>query len=319
MKAPKTLCIVIVNYGTASLVIDCLRSIDTEVHKLPNLKVVVVDNASVDDSADVIAAAITDKQWGEWAELVHSSANNGFSAGNNIGIKHHQADYYLLLNSDTIVRPGALSTLLKAAGDNPDAGLFGPMLEHPDGRPQKSCFRFRTPVDEFFVSANTGALEHLFQWRPIASPVSREPVYTPWISFACVLIRNEVIQQTGLLDVGYFMYHEDTDYCRRARKQGWKILYWPNSHIVHLEGGSSRVDAKLAQQKRPPRYYYASRARYIAKNHGITGLWRANIYWTAGWLVSLSRAIIGKRNASSCKLQWWDIWTNALNPLKTNQ
>lgn len=311
------MCIVIVNYGTASLVVNCLLSISSEVHLLPGIRVVVVDNASKDDSPDRIEAAIIKNKWEQWAELVRSPLNGGFSAGNNIGINHHQADYYLLLNSDTVVTPCALPTLLDAATQNTNTGIFGPLLEDPDGTPQNSCFRFRTPIDEFFIASNTGILERLFRWTPIALPASDQPTHTPWISFACVLIRSEVISQVGPLDEGFFMYHEDTDYCQRTRQQGWEVLYWPESHIVHMEGGSSCIDSKLAQHKRPPRYYYASRSRYIAKNHGITGLWLANIFWTAGWTISISRALIGKRNTASCKFQWMDIWTSALNPLKT--
>ena len=99
-------------------------------------------------------------------------------------------------------------------------------------------------------------------------PISDQPQGTPWISFACVMVRRQVIDQIGLLDDGYFMYVEDTDYCRRARAAGWEIWYWPASRVVHLRGGSSPVKSLTAKRGRRPRYYYASRSRYLAKFYG---------------------------------------------------
>ena len=113
------LCIVIINYRTPKLVIDCLASLENEIEAGKDL-VMVVDNASGDDSIEQIERAITENNW-DFVRMLPSSVNGGFSAGNNLGIKVVKADAYLLLNSDTIVRTGAIKSLLQAMESNPEA------------------------------------------------------------------------------------------------------------------------------------------------------------------------------------------------------
>ena len=120
------------------MTIDCLASLEGEVERTPGVAVVVVDNHSPDDSADVIERAIRARGWSGWARLVRSGRNGGFSAGNNVGINAIDAEAYVLLNSDTIVRPGAIGALLEASERRPDAGVIGPRLEWPDGRARGS-------------------------------------------------------------------------------------------------------------------------------------------------------------------------------------
>ena len=122
------LSVIIVNYRTPQLVLDCLHSLQTEIDAEQEV-VVVVDNASEDGSLEKIAAAITANRWQQWVKLLASSVNGGFSAGNNLGIKAFPADCYLLLNSDTIVRPGAIRSLLSATHAHQNAGLVSPRLE----------------------------------------------------------------------------------------------------------------------------------------------------------------------------------------------
>jgi len=129
------LAIVILNYRTPGLVIDALASLVGQVDPAWG-KVIVVDNNSGDGSVEKVQQAITENGWSAWAEVLPSPVNGGFSAGNNLGIKAVQADYYLLLNSDTIVRPGAISALLEAADAHPEVGLVSPRLEWPDATPQ---------------------------------------------------------------------------------------------------------------------------------------------------------------------------------------
>jgi len=215
--------------------------------------------------------AIDDRGWEAWVQLIASSVNGGFSAGNNIGIRGADADYYLLLNSDTIVRPGAIASLLEGAERDPETGLLGPRLEWPDGRPKVS---------------------------------------------ACVLIRREVVETVGYLDEGYFMYFEDGDYCRTAAKIGWKVMYWPQAHVIHLRGGSGPVKAMVTARKRRPRRFYAARSRYFAKFYGVPGLWTANILWELGRFVALLSEIFRRRPPHNCAHAYLDIWTHALSPLK---
>lgn len=309
------LAIVIVNYRTPKLVIDCLVSLQTEV-EVGQHCVVVVDNASGDNSVEQIQQGITANNWSEWVRLVPSPVNGGFSAGNNLGMKAVTADAYLLLNSDTIVRKGAIASLLKAMETHPHAGLISPRLEWPDATPQISCFRYRSPVSELIGSAETRPITKLLNSYDVPIPVSEEAIEPDWTSFACVLIRREVIDQIGLMDEGYFMYFDDIDYCRMARNAGWKILHWPEARVVHLRGGSSPVKAAMAARKRPKAYLYASRTRYFTKFYGYTGLWMANLLWLAGRSISLARELVGNKQPHTCESEASDIWMNWRHPMK---
>ncbi|MDJ0651386.1 MAG: glycosyltransferase family 2 protein, partial [Xenococcaceae cyanobacterium MO_188.B19] len=255
--------------------------------KSTNTIVTVVDNCSEDDSIKTIEQAIIENHWANSVQLIKSPINGGFSAGNNLGIQGTKSDAYLLLNSDTILRPGAIKSLLEAMQANPDAGLISPRLEWSDETPQISCFRYHSPFSELIDAAASSPVTKLLAKYNVPIPVSDTPIKPQWTSFACVLIRHEVIEQIGLMDEGYFMYFDDVDYCRRARNAGWEILHYPQSRVVHLRGGSNSVKADLAARKRPKSYLYASRTRYFTKHYGSMGLWLANLCWLAGRSISL--------------------------------
>lgn len=307
------LAIVIVNYRTPELVIDCLNSLASEIPSLPPTKVIVVDNHSGDDSVSLIKSAIVSF---DWVELIESEINGGFSYGNNVGIKAIKADNYLLLNSDTIVRKGAIALLLEALNKYPQAGIISPRLEWLDGEPQISCFRNRSPINELINSAKTGVITKILNKYDVPLAVSEETIEVEWTSFACVLIRKTVIEEIGLMDEDYFMYFDDIDYCRRTKKAGWQIIHYPFARVVHLRGGSGSVKKDIATKKRPPAYLYASRSRYFTKFYGVLGLWLANLLWLLGRSISYTREIIEKKPPQTCVLESRDIWLNWYNPLK---
>lgn len=311
------LVISIINYRTPDLTLNCLRSLSSEI-EIDRDFVVVVDNASGDDSIDRIEAAIADNQWQQWVRVFPSPVNGGFSAGHNLVFQQFPADAYLLLGSDTIVRSGAISTLTNALQSDPKIGLIGPRLEALDGTPQISCFRNRSPIGEFLDAAATGILTRFLKAYNILIPVSDVPIDAEWISFACVLLRSEVIQQIGKMDEGYFLYFEDIDYCRRTNAAGWQIRYIPAAKVVHFKGGSGAVQANMRNRQRLPTYYYASRSRYFAKFYGRMGLWGANCCWLVGRTISWMREILGNKMPHTCEGKAWDIWTNGLHPMKAN-
>jgi len=309
------LAVVIINYKTPQLVIDCLGSLLPEIVEL-KAKVVVVDNASQDDSCELIQRWINDQACSDKVLLISSADNTGFSGGNNTGIKAVKAEYYLLLNSDTLVRKGAINLLLDAAKKDDLAGLISPRLEWLDSAPQESCFRFHTPISELISSANTGFVTKIFQKFNVPFKVCEQATYYDWTSFACVLVKAKVFKDVGLMDDGYFMYFEDVAFAHKAQQAGWKVVNIPTAHVVHLRGGSSPVKSQAKQRKRLPRYYYESRTRFFYQVYGRLGLLMANIFWTLGFAVSLFRRLLSstfKSNVSEC--QWRDIWTNFPNPL----
>jgi len=305
------LAVVIVNYRTPGLVIDALTSLQGELD--PDRDVaVVVDNASRDDSVELITESIERRGWTSWVKLVKSTVNGGFSAGNNAGIREVDADFYLLLNSDAYVRPEAIQTLLECARREPEAGLLSPRLEWPDGRPQISCFRWHTPLTELILAAGTGPITQLFRRHDVPQALESTPSWPQWTSFACVLIRRAVLQDLGPMDEGYFMYFDDVDYCRRAASKGWRVLNCPSARVVHLRGGTSPMKKAAAERRRLPAYYYNSRSRYYAKFYGLPGLWLANALWIVGWLIAGLRETIGQKEPHAAKSAWRDIWIGSV-------
>lgn len=310
------LAIVIVNYRTPQLVIDCFNSLLTDIQEL-NACVIVVDNLSADGSADMIEQWIHAQSLSDYFKIYRSSVNGGFSSGNNLGVKAIAASHYLLLNSDTIVKKDALKILLRTAKEETRAGLISPRLEWPDAKPQESCFRYHSPVSELLSSAKTGLITKAFKKFVVPQPVSDTPSFYDWASFACVLVRAEVFEEIGLMDEGYFMYFEDVEFCQRAAKAGWRVLHQPAAHVVHLRGGTSPLKSQARLRKRLPRYFYESRTRYFYQAYGRSGLLAANLLWTSGWLISsLRRLLSSAYTPDISERQWRDIWTNFTNPLK---
>jgi hypothetical protein len=306
--------IIILNYKTPDLVIDCLHSLKDQIE--PGIEVVVVDNASNDGSPERIEEAITSNEWEPWARVLCSPVNRGFAAGNNLGIRAIDADVYILLNSDTIVLPNTVKELLLAMELRPNAGLIAPGCVAEDGSQELNTFRYIRPITDFIRSASTGPITRLLQRYTVHRWMTDAVAEPDWIGFACVLIRREVIEQVGLLDEGFFMYFEDVDYCRRARNAGWTILYWPKGSFIHLLGGSSQFSSEDGLQDRAPRYFYESRARYLAKHYGRMGLWAANFAWLLGRCISLPRERLGNKQPHHRRHEARDIWINALNPLR---
>lgn len=309
------LAIIIVNYRTPELVIGCLESLAPEIDSAAH-RAVIVDNDSGDGSAQRLEAAIQERRWGGWARVARSPRNGGFSAGNNFGIASVEASAYFLLNSDTIVRPGALAALLDALDRHPGAAAIGPRLEGLDGAAQVSCFRDRTPASELIGAAATGPITRLLRRFEVALPVSDAPIEPQWVTFAAALLRREALAEVGPLDEGFFMYLEDVDWCRRARRAGWAILHWPAARVVHFRGGTAPVKRLAAERRRLPRYCYESRSRYFAKHFGFLGLPAANLCWMAGRMVSLARELSGGRRPQASAAAWRDNWINWLRPLR---
>ena len=310
------LAVVIVNYKTPQLIMDCLKSLLPELRGL-HAQVIIVDNASNDNSCEVIQKWIDKQSVSGQFELIVSTENTGFSGGNNLGIRYVDAEYYLLLNSDTLVRKGVIPLLLDAANNDETVGLISPRLEWPDTTPQESCFRFHTPISELILSANTGLITQLFHSFNVPHAVSDTAGFYDWTSFACVLVKADVFKDVGLMDDGYFMYFEDVAFAYHAKQAGWKVLNIPEAHIVHLRGGSSSVKSQTELRKRLPRYYYESRTRCFYQLYGRLGLLMANICWTLGHGLSLLRAVLSSSFVPNAPVsQWRDIWINFLTPLK---
>ena len=282
------LLVVIVNYRTADLTIDCLRSLRGEIESLQDARVVVTDNASGDDSPVRIASAIAMNDWSRWVSFIPLDRNGGFAFGNNAAIRPaivsaQPPDYVLLLNPDTVVRPGALRALTDFMDTKPEVGIAGSRLEDPDGTPQRSAFRFPTALSELEEGARLGVISRVFRNRIVAPPVPDAKCAVDWVAGASMIVRRSVFKAIGLLDERYFMYYEEVDFCRRANLAGWPCWYVPESRVVHLVGQSSGITDATQSRKRRPAYWFQSRRRYFLTHHGRPRTLLADILWAVGF------------------------------------
>ncbi len=264
----------IVAWKGADLTIECLRSLAPQLSELERWHVYVVDNASPDDSADRVEAAIAQNEWQPWVTFIRSPVNGGFAAGNNLAIRTMFAaaeppDFVLLLNPDTVVRPGALRRLLDFMLDNPGVGIAGGRSEDADTTPQCCCFRFPNILGEVSLYLQLGLFDRILNRFVTRLGTPDEPLQVDWVSGAFMMVRRQVIDDIGLMDEGYFLYYEETDYTLRARRAGWTCWHVPDSRVVHFVGQSSGVTVRNVRPARRPRYWFESRRRYFALNHGV--------------------------------------------------
>lgn len=304
----------VINYRTPSLTISCVQSVLEAAGDIA-LSVVIIDNASEDGSVATLRAWIDAQDAPVPVQLMPSAVNLGFAGGHNAVMRAYPASFYLLLNSDALVRSDALMRLLAAADAHPDAGLLAPALEGKDGTRQISCFRSHSPASELIRGAATGPITRILKRYDVPLGPNPQPADIGWVSFACVLIRHVAFTRTGGLDDGFFLYYEDAEFSRRVRQDGWRIYYVPDAKVVHFRGGSGPVKALSRAAKRLPRYYYRSRTRYFRKIYGQPGLLAANLCWIAGRTVAAARWLAGKPVPQAHAHEWRDIWTGFLHPL----
>ncbi len=273
MKSKLT--IVILNYLNTQVTVDCLYSLSTcKDLKSEGIKVIVWENGSGAEASAQLSKIIDDNQWHDWAELIVSPNNLGFTGGNNRVIEREMAgsniaEYFLLLNSDTLVSDGSISTLIDFMDKQPEVGIAGSQLLTETGEHQCSPFRFPGVVSEFDKAFHLGCVSRLLsRWNVAMSPPDQS-TSVDWVSGASMILRTEMLKQTGLLDEDYFTYFEDVDLCKRAHDAGWGVWYVPQSKVIHLEGASSGIGSQIV--KRRPQFWFQARRRYYLKHKGKLG------------------------------------------------
>lgn len=260
--------IIIVNWNVRELLRACLRSLERHPASRHAQRVIVVDNASGDGSVDMLRAEFPA------ARVIASARNAGYGGGNNLGLacaeqlgaQDNRPVYFLILNPDTEATPGALDALLDYADAHPDVGVIGPRLRYADGSPQSSRRRFPTLATALFESTWLQPLapRRLLDEYYMRDRRDDETCDVDWVVGAAMLARREAYLQAGGFDEQtFFMYSEETDWCRRIKQAGWRVVYHPQAVIIHHEGKSSeQVSARRMI------HFNTSKVRYFAKHHG---------------------------------------------------
>ncbi len=251
------LSIVILNWNVRDLLERCLASLRSNHYAL---EIIVVDNASHDDSVAMVRAKYPQ------ALLIVNAENRGFTGGNNQGIEASCGRYVLVLNPDTEVLGDALDRMVCYLDDHPDVGALGPQLLNPDRSIQSSRRRFPTLITGFFESTwlqGIAPKSILTQYYldDVAPDHTQE---VDWLNGACTIFRRAALDEVGLYDAqNFFMYSDELDLCRRVKEAGWKIVYLPEAQVVHYVGKSSE-QAVAARHI----YFQTSKVHYYRKWHG---------------------------------------------------
>lgn len=247
------LSIIIVSYNTKDLLEQTIQSIINTVNDI-NYEIIVVDNASVDGSIDMV----NDKY--KEVILYENDTNGGFAKANNIGIKLAKGKYILLLNSDTIVIEECIKKCVSYLNSNESVGALGCKVVLPNGKLDKACKRgYPTPEASLYYMLRMDKLfpkVKRFGRYNLTYLNENETNEVDSLVGAFMMIRRESITEVGLLDEEFFMYGEDIDWCMRIKKAGWKIIYHPEVKIIHFKGASSK-------KKRYKTLYEFHRAMYI--------------------------------------------------------
>lgn len=258
MSDAPALSVVIVSWNTAELLQACVRSCLAAQSPDPAPELIVVDNASTDDSVARV------RDLGPAIRLIENTENVGFARANNQGIAASQGRSVVLLNPDTIVPPGSLATLAAFIDAHPDAGACGPRLLQTNGTPQPFSYgNDPTPAYLFRRAAH-----RLLRGRSLHDWGTTKVLSVDWVAGTCLCVRRKAIDDVGLLDEAMFLYFEDNDWCLRLRRRGWRVYYNPQVAVVHARGQSAQ------QNPRAREAYYDSLRYFYAKHYGLLSrLW----------------------------------------------
>ena len=249
------LSIIVVSFNACEDLQRCLASL----HDAPPARtheVVVVDNASTDGSAHAA------RRW-PGVRLMETGANLGFARANNLGIRASTGKYLLLLNSDTIVPPGAIDALVAELEADARVAVIGPRLVDGDGRVELSFGSMIGPLNEarqkLLVVGHARGIHLISAW---VERMTSRPGFPDWVTGACLLVRRSEAEAVGLLDERYFMYAEDVDFCAAIRQRGGRVRFTPAVTIVHRRGRSARMVRDATERR-----YRHSQVAFYQKHH----------------------------------------------------
>jgi len=225
------LSIIIVNYKTPQLILNCLASVYQHTRGV-TFEVIVVDNQSEDDSRRIVLARYPDVRWFDMG------SNAGFARANNLGIKQAQSRNVLLLNSDTLLINNLLARCVQVLDEQPDVAAVGAQQLSADGRLRPNLYTTFNQMRRAFYILPSGQQSEDWLKRQLPDPVFADPAQVEWLSGAFLMTRKATIDRAGGLDESFFMYGEDVEWGYRLGKQG-RMLLLPDAQFIHLEYGSS--------------------------------------------------------------------------------
>ena len=267
-EADLDLSVVIVSFNTLALTRECLQGVLQQTREFA-AEVLVVDNASRDGSAEMIAREFPE------VTLLRSEVNLGFGNGNNLALEKARGRYIVLLNTDAFLAPGALRLAVSQMEAAPRCGLAGGRLVGRDGGWQPSARMFHSLfVDASVLTGLATRYPKSRVWgrldRTWASAM--QPAEVDWVPGAFSIVRSEALAEVGLFDPAFFLYYEEVDLCYRLKHAGWQVWYWPEIVVTHIGGESSRSLAQLdfsSPSAQVVLWRMRSTLLYYRKHHGV--------------------------------------------------
>jgi GT2 family glycosyltransferase len=261
--------IVILNTNRREDTLACLASLSESTYQ--NIRIIVLDNNSTDGSVEAIRADFPD------VYIINLVENLGYAGNNNVGIEealNQGADWVMVLNEDTILNSDCLAELIKVGNSDPQIGILGPIVYHHD---EPNVIQSAGGLlGKNWESIHLGKNE--VDWGQFAKPHLVE-----WISGCAILVRASAIKRAGMLDKDYFIYWEETEWCIRIGRTGWKIVNVPQAKIWHK-------GVQRDYQPKPSFTYYGTRnhlltlskhnAPIAAKVFTWLQLWRTLLSWS---------------------------------------
>jgi GT2 family glycosyltransferase len=281
------LSIVILNYKQKGLVRQCIKGIVSAQPKL-DYEIIVVDNNSGDGCLAMVNNFVNQLNVQNDFQKKHlpikpdivipemitiqSPTNDGFSAGNNLGIKRARGEYIMILNPDIAIVPDVLEKMCQYMKANPKIGILGPKLINPDGSAQYSCRRFPSLITPAFRRTKLGSLpfaKKMVDQYLMKDFDQKQTRTVDWLFGACLLVRKSVFEKVGLFDERFFMYFEDLDLCRRVWHGGYEVVYYTDVEVVHYHHQFSAVLGGIKGIFSPGgRIHIASGLKYFLKYRG---------------------------------------------------
>ncbi|MDP3088415.1 MAG: glycosyltransferase family 2 protein [Methylotenera sp.] len=281
--------VIVVNYNTEQLLPKMLSDLKLAATNI-TLQIIVVDNASRDDSEVYMREHMTD------CELIFNQANVGFGRANNQALSLIRGRYVLLLNTDAFVSSDTLTKTISHMDANPECGILGVRLLGRDGDLQPSCRYFPTPWSLFVQRAG---LQKFFKSTRLMDDMQWDHASVracDWVPGCYYLIRREVVEQVGLFDPRYFLYYEEVDHCFAAKKAGWQVHYYPDTTVVHIGGESAKSDGEITSSGHQlMALQVESELLYIRKNHGAFAVFMNVILTTLASAIVLAKSLLKAR------------------------
>jgi N-acetylglucosaminyl-diphospho-decaprenol L-rhamnosyltransferase len=258
--------VVVVNYNTGHL-LDRLFSNLSAARGSLNVRVIVVDNVSRDNSVEILRERYPN------VILIQNSDNVGFGRANNQSLPLIRSRYVLLLNTDAFVSDDTLAKTVSFMEANPECGILGVKLVGETGDLQPSCRYFPTPWNVFLTK--TG-LSRFLRGARLVDDMEWDHATVrqcDWVPGCYYMIRTELIEQVGLFDPRFFLYYEEVDHCRAAKNAGWTVKFYPFTTVVHIGGESAKSHGPLTGAGQQfSALQVESELLYFRKHHGLAGL-----------------------------------------------